>query len=435
MHARHSHVRPHRRAFLKSTGALLALPALESLGQSTGGPAKPRFAFLYVPFGVALKEWFPVDVGRDYTMTPTLEPLAGLRPEFSVVSGLTHPGVTGDHDSLDSFLTGYPFGIPSQSIDQVIAAQIGSRSYRKSLAMSSSGGCGKRGVSKTLSFNAAGVPIPADSSPRAIFDKLFPPSAEAPRAALAERLAMEQSVLDMVSDDTRALKGRIGDADRRTLDEYLDSIRDVERGLQNQERLLNTALDPQEERELQLQANPSDNPEQRRTYVRTMYDLIYLGFRANMTSVATYCLGDEGSGAFSSWPEFNQPALRDGSWHGFAHEATDRGNPVPQAKVDKWMVEQLAYLLQRLKDAKEGERSLLDSCMVLYGSGQSITHRHINLPLVLAGGSAFGLRHGQHVRYGDKEKMFASLFLTMIRQAGLELPSFAGATETLPELV
>ena len=435
MHLNHPDRQIHRRAFLKSTGALLALPALESFAQSSSAPAQPRFAFFYVPYGVALRQWFPTDVGREYTLTPTLEPLARLRPDFSVVSGLQHPKMSGDHNTVDSFLTGSPSSSPRQSIDQIIADQIGDRSYLKSLVMSTAGGVGSPGRSMTLSYNAAGVPIPADTSPRAIFDKLFPPSAQAPRAALAERLVQQQSVLDMVGDDTRSLAARIGSADRRILDEYLASIRDVERSMQNQERLLNSALDPQEERELQLEANPSDNPERRRTYLRTMYDLIYLGFRANMTNVATYVIADEDARTLNAWPEYGKPGQIGGqTWHGFAHESERGNSSEPQASVDKLMVEQLAYLLQRLKDAREGERSLLDSCMILYGSGQSITHQHVNLPLLLAGGSAFGLRHGQHVRYPEGSKPFASLFLTMVRQAGLRAESFAGINGVLSEL-
>ena len=428
-----------RRLFLKSTGALLALPALETFAQASGAPAQARFAFFYVPYGVALAQWIPADAGRNYTLSPTLKPLANLKSDFSVCSGMHYlnSGIAGNHDTLDSFLTGSPFTQPRQSIDQMIADQIGDRTYLKSLVMSTAGGVGTPSRSSTLSYNLAGAPIPADTSPRAIFDKLFPPSAEAPRAALAERLVRQKSVQDMVRDDTHSLMKRIGSVDRKMLDEYLSCVRDVERSIQNQERLLNSALDPEEERELQLHASPSNNPEQRRIYVRTMFDLIFLGFRANMTNVATYAISDEtADDALNSWPEYGKPGQTGGqTWHGFAHES-ERGNSTePQASVDKWMIEQLGYLLQRLKDTREGERSLLDCCMVLYGSGNGITHIHRNLPLLLAGGSAFGLRHGQHVRYQEGSKSMASLLLTMVRQAVLRAESFAGASEPLAELI
>lgn len=456
-----------RRTLLKSASAVLALPSLEIMAREAGkgGTAAvppPRFAFFYVPFGVNTTTWFPVATGTEHDFSPALEPLRPFKSDLTILGGLHHhrPGITG-HLTMDSHLTGTSpsGGFNTQSFDQLLADKIGRTSYLKSLVLSSTGGTGSPGESKTLSFNQAGAPVPADDSPRAVFNKLFPPADQADRDALRQRLLRRASILDALRDETRAFMRPLGQADRDKMDEYLTSIREVEHAIQIREEHIRRGPAAGDTAALALEASPSNNMEQRRAYIRCMFDLIHLSFVADTTRVATYALAGEKHGGLSDWRNlFDAGGPWD--WHAIVHRHADPELSVArQTQIDRWLVEQFAYLVGRLKSTREGDGTLLDRCMLLYGSGNSRTHLHRNLPLVLAGGSAFHLRHGQFLTYVVRNRLeaavvaaeeakrskytlleegaapFANLFVTMARQAGIDIPAFADSTGVLDELV
>lgn len=451
-----------RRTMLKSATAVLALPSLEIMAsEADRSPATPppRFAFFYVPHGVNTETWFPRETGAAHDFSPTLEPLRTFRSDLTILGGLHHHRAnTGDHDVMDCHLTGTNprhKNRNSQSFDQLLAERIGSQSYLKSLVLSTAGGIGSPTRTYTMSYNSAGAPIGADKTPRSVFNKLFPPGDQAGRDALRERLLQRTSILDAISEETRSFMRPLGRSDRDKMNEYLTSIRDVERAIQIREQQLGKAA-VGGAADLALHATPANDIEERKAYIRCMFDLIYLGFVADMTRVATYAISDETNHTLSSWTSL---CGSNTDWHGTAHR---RGDPQKdgekQTQIDRWLVEQFAYLVGRLKATKEGDRPLLDRCMLLYGSGNSRTHLHRNLPLLLAGGNAFNLRHGQYFTYVVRNRLesatqseesrpgaykiqeegsapFANLFVTMARQAGIDLPAFADSTGPIAELV
>ncbi|QDU26542.1 hypothetical protein ETAA8_16220 [Anatilimnocola aggregata] len=455
-----------RRTLLKSASAVLALPSLEVMASdaSKGDAAvpPPRFAFFYVPFGVNTTTWFPVATGAEHDFSPALEPLRQFKSDLTILGGLHHhrPGITG-HLTMDSHLTGTnpTRGFNTQSFDQLLADRIGKKSYLKSMVLSTAGGTGSPGESKTLSFNKAGAPLAADKSPRAVFNKLFPPADQADRDALRKRLLRRTSILDALRDETRAFMRPLGQPDRDKMNEYLTSVREVEHTIQIREEQLRRGPPAGDAAALALQASPSNNMEERRAYIRCMFDLIYLGFVADTTRVASYALTDEKQGGFTDWSDL---CGRGGptDWHQIVHRhAEPEMSATRQTQIDRWLVEQFAYLVGRLKSTSEGEGTLLDRCMLLYGSGNSRTHLHRNLPLVLAGGNAFHLKHGQYLTYVVKNRLeaavvvseevkkssyalleegsapFANLFVTMARQAGIDIPGFADSTGVITDLL
>jgi len=451
-----------RRTMLKSASAVLALPTLEIMASAAdnaaAAPPPARFAFFYVPFGVNTKTWFPVKTGDEHDFSPALEPLRPFKSDLTILGGLHHHRAgTGDHDVMDVHLTGTNYrhtGRNTQSFDQLLAERIGQRSYLKSLVLSTAGGIGGPGRTATMSFNRSGAAIGADKNPRTVFNKLFPPSEQAGRDALRDRLLQRTSILDALREETQSFMRPLGRSDRDKMTEYLTSIRDVERAIQIREQQLRQGTPAASAAELALHANSLGNMEQRQTYIRCMFDLIYLGFVADTTRVATYAISDEANGAFGNWSEL---CGTNTDWHGTAHR---RGDPeqdgAKQTKIDRWLVEQFTYLVGRLKSTREGEKTLLDRCMLLYGSGNSRTHLHRNLPLVFAGGNAFNFRHGQFLTYVVRNRLegeqgtesrggayrtleegsapFANLFVTMARQTGIDLPAFADSTGPLAEL-
>ncbi|MGL4550616.1 MAG: DUF1552 domain-containing protein, partial [Gemmataceae bacterium] len=236
-----------RRAMLRASGAAITLPLLDAMlprgaaAPSTfqpwerADPAQPRMLCCYVPNGVNIAQWVPEDDGPGYTLSPTLEPLKGHRADFTVLSGLGHPASQGGHSGADTWLTGANLKSKpgtdytnSVSIDQVVAQVHGKKTRFASLQLSDSSGTGGAGHSHTLSFDVNGTPLPAENSPRRLFERLFVPESARDRAALLKRYAERRSILDDVAGEAKALDRRLGSADRRKVDEYLSSVRATE---------------------------------------------------------------------------------------------------------------------------------------------------------------------------------------------------------------
>lgn len=432
-----------RRTCLKGAGVSLALPLLNGMAHSAEATDLPRrFCGVYFPFGVALPNdnspmrewgWFPKGEGREYELTNPLQPLADLRDDMTVLGGLSHPNGRrmGGHDTGDIFLTGASFkGTQYQnsiSLDQFVAKQIGRQTRFPSLVMSSDGGVGEPTRSTTLSFTQKGRPIPALASPRQIFDRLFgeDDSAESER----RKLENSASMLDLVLEHSRSLKQRLGQQDRVKLDDYLASVRQVEQQVKRSQRWLDIPKPEVDPSSLALDSDPKAPKE----YLRTMYDLIFLAFQTDSTRVATYMLGQV-AGATTIANAFPACIGLQGNWHGLAHGAGKEKGAESLGRFDQFLAEHLAHFLQRLKATPEGDGTMLDRTIVLYGSSNSRTHQNRNYPLVLAGGGQLGLSHGQYLRFGEQTPL-ANLFVTMLDRMNVRVESFADSSGEMSELL
>jgi hypothetical protein len=397
----------HRRHFLRGLGTTMALPFLDAMmplrvRAAAAAASKPRRSvFVYIPNGVNGMTWQCKNSGRDYELSPSLKPLAKHRDDFTVFSGLHHPNGLGQaHVCADTWLTGAKIDAQSGrkyensvSCDQLMAEVVGQQTRFSSLELSISAGTGHPFGASTLAFSRDGVPLPAEDNPKTIFNRLFGEE-QGGVAAQRARLAKRRSVLDAVFDDAKSLRRDLGSDDRSKLDEYLHAVRDVERRAERLDAWLDV---PKPEVDPKLAAPfQRDVPKaQAGEYWRTMFDIIVLALRTDMTRVVTYMNGSEGNGL--AIPEIGITQAR----HNLSHHNGDELILDRLAKSDEFIMQQFAHFLDELRGIKDGEESLLDRTMVLFGSGMSYGHSHCNsnLPILLAGGKGLGLKHGQHIDY------------------------------------
>jgi len=396
-----------RRHFLRGLGAVMALPLLDAMiplraRAAATAAAKPRRSvFVYIPNGVNGMTWQCTKAGRDYELSPALQPLAKHREDFTVFSGLHHPNGLGQaHVCADTWLTAAKIDAQSGrkyqntvSVDQVMAEVVGQQTRIPSLELSISSGTGRPFGTNTLAFSRDGVPLPAEDNPKNIFSRLFGEETGG-IAAQRARLLKRRSVLDAVHDDAKSLRLELGKDDRTKLDEYLHSVRDVEQRAERLDAWLDVpkpALDKKVAAPFQRDVPKAQAGE----YWRTMFDIIVLALRTDMTRVVTYMNGSEGNGL--AIPEIGITQAR----HNLSHH---NGDPVVLERLatsDAFIMQQFAHFLDELTAVKDGDESLLDRTMVLCGSGMSYGHSHANsnLPILLAGGRGLGLKHGQHLDY------------------------------------
>ncbi|MBC9868093.1 MAG: DUF1552 domain-containing protein [Opitutae bacterium] len=431
-----------RRKFLKFGLAGLTLPPLASL---LGGPNVARAATtgkttrlvtIFFPNGVSLPpkghssfndwHWFPHNPGSDYVMTKTLQPLAKLRKDLSILSGFSHSHLRTNitHSCSAQFLTGddqskgYKNSI---SYDQVFAGEIDGATRFSSLALSTAGGTGSLGRPATISVNRDGALIPALSEPKQIFDRLFVVD---PRGAEAREreIARDRSILDRVSSRLSRLNGTLGAEDRDRLEAYLTATRTLERQLGRANDWLNVPKPEVDPGLFDFDAEPTR--ELGTNYVRTMFDLIHMALLTDSTRVVTYQTAVEGgSDRGNKLPYAAGLSLHH---HQLSHSAArDEGGWERWAKFDQYMVERLSEFLTKMAETPDplAEGSLLDNTIVLYGSGTSKTHVGRNYPLVLAGGRNLGLKHGSFHKF-EEERPFNDLLLTLLQRVGVEAESF-----------
>lgn len=433
------------------TGVSLGLPWLECMTNANAAPVpleQPprRICALYFGFGVALPpehhehahwRWFPTGDGREFQFTETLKPLEAQREKLTVLGGLSHPNGRrmGAHDTADTFLTGAYLNnknlVNTISVDQVAAGAIGDRTRFSSLVLSTDGGVGEPTRSSTLSYNDKGRPLPALHQPQQIFDRFFG-AGDADLIATRRRLKSASRMLDRVLDDSHSLRNRLGNQDREKLDEYLAAVRQIEEGVDRSQRWLEIPRPELRDEERKLLDLDSDD-EAPLQFIRTMYDLIYLAFRTDSTRVATYQITNmaDCSSKAAKFPQLQ--GFKD-SLHTLAHDWDKPGGSERLGQWDRFMAEQFAYFLNRLDSAAEQQGTLLDHSLVLYGSSNSVTHDNNNYPLILAGGSEMGLKHGRFLKFSDQVPM-ANLFVTMLNRAGIDCPVFADSTGELTELL
>lgn len=445
-----------RRVFLRGTGVALALPLLDVMAttaRAVGATRPARLAFIYVPNGVNMKAWTPKGDGTDYELSPSLGPLAKLRSEVTVFTGLHHPNSFGaGHTVGDTWLTGAKLnGTPgrdyanSLSADQMAAEFFGAATRFPSLELSISGGTGKPGNLATLAISRAGTPLPAESSPRVAFDRLF---GQSPNGAAAEhrRVRRHQSLLDAVGKDAKQLSTQLGSADRSKLDEYLASVRETEIRVKRAEEWLEVPKPKVDGAEFQKRI-PADAL---KDYFRVIYDLMVLAFQTDSTRAITYQAGQETTGL--TFAEIGVHQLQ----HSLSHHQNDPANLAALAKIDAFQVEQFAYFIEKLKSIPEGDGKLLDRTLVLYGSGMSNGNAHavVNLPTLLAGGRGLEVKQGQHINFnknasekaipgeaGQKHSevvnpnaRLSNLLLTMLHKAGVRADSFSDSVAEVAEL-
>jgi len=451
-----------RRTLLRGMGAAVALPWLESMGPLQNwarGAATPiskaapnRMAFIYVPNGKNMVDWTPKAEGAGFELPHILQPLKNVRNQLTVFTGLAqdkaraHGDGGGDHArAMASFLTGTQArktdGTDIRSgvsVDQVAASRIGDQTRLASLEIgcepgSMAGNCdsGYSCVySSTMSWRSATTPVPKEINPKLVFERLFGSGGVADRA---KREARRKSILDFVRADTGELQHKLGAADKRKMDEYFSSIRDIELRIQRAEKLPEPKLpDPSVANRFKLptadtKANgaPADYAE----HIRLMADLLVLAFQADVTRVSTFVIANEGSNR--PYPFIN---VRDGH-HDCSHHGGDAVKKQKIRDINTFHTTQLAYLLEKLQGIREGDGTLLDHCMIAYGSGNSDgnAHNHDNLPLLVAGGGCGTLKPGRHIRL-PKETPLNNLWLSLLDRMQVNVETVGDATGRLAVL-
>jgi len=439
-----------RRAFLRGAGAALALPWLEGMVPAFAAAAtKPanRLAFIYSPNGMIMDKWTPAREGGAFDLPPILEPLAPFRDRFLVLSGLNQnaadpapgEGESAPHERAGAtFLTGvHPKreGYVATSVDQIAAKELGKQTQLASLELGLHdtdvvGQCEKQwscAYLNTLSWRAATTPLPIQNDPRAVFERLFGEGNSADSAARLRRIREERSLLDSVIQAAERLRTRLGPGDRNRLTEYLDGIRDVERRIQMAEA--QNEAQNKESSEMPLLDRPVGVPAAFNDYAKLMFDLLVLAFRSDLTRVSTFMLGREQSNR--TYREIGVPDAH----HGLSHHGMD---PIKMAKVvqiDIFHSQLFAYFLEKMRSAPDGEGSLLDHSMIVYGSALSDGNEHLNqdLPILLAGGGAGQFKGGRHVRY-PKDTPLTNLYLALLDKLGVPLEKFGDSTGELQPL-
>ena len=435
---------------LRGIGTTLALPWLEAMGPMTNwangatptSKAAPnRMAFLYVPNGKNMADWTPKTEGELSELPSILEPLAAHKRDFSILTGLTadkaraHGDGGGDHArALSAFLTGAQprktdgtdirAGI---SVDQVAAARVGEQTRLASLEIGTEAGAmagncdsGYSCVySSTMSWRSATQPLPKEVNPKLVFERLFGAGAQKDRA---QRDAQRKSVLDLVKADFNELNGKLGVQDQRKLDEYFSAIRDIETRIERAGRFA-------EVKAPSSFAAPAGVPASFQEHIRLMCDLMVLAFQTDTTRVCTFVLANEGSN--KPYPFIN---VAEGH-HDLSHHGNDAAKKTKIRDINRFHTTQLAYLLGKLKSVKEGDGTLLDHCMIAYGSGNSDgnAHNHDDLPLLLAGRGCGTFKPGRHVVY-PKETPLNNLWLAMLNRMDIRLQQLGDSTGELARL-
>ncbi|MEQ8787213.1 MAG: DUF1552 domain-containing protein [Pirellulaceae bacterium] len=411
-----------RRTLLRGAGALVALPYLEAMLPSTALSAAspeivPRMGMFYFGTGMNMRQFEPDDDGPDFTMSRILKPLEPLRGDFTVLSGtwLEHGG---GHDGAYPFSTSIVKGAKqSLSPDQIAARQIGGATRYPSLVLSVDRGTnyGSQALA-TISWNEQGVPIPAENDPKVLFDRLFRPDTKEEAARRDDDFRRRQSVLDIVRDDARRMERKLGKADREQLDQYFNSVHELEQQLA---RRIDWADRPKPTPDAKGRGDYSESitPEgsgdfSYDNYAKLMYDLIALAFQTDSTRVVSYVVRKELSGGV--YPEFGVSK----GYHSLTHHGNDPKNLEELAKVDTIYMGHWAYFLNRLKSIREGEHSLLDAVMLGFSSGMGIGHSKDRLPTVLSGGKALGIAHQGHLRLPERTPISA-MWHTMIDRMGV----------------
>jgi hypothetical protein len=432
-----------RRTVLRGLGAAVALPVLDSMTPAFAAASEPprRLGFVYVPNGVVLADWTPKGEGTDFELSRILRPLEPVKDDLVVLSGLAHKNGEalgdgpGDHARAGgSYLTGaHPHKTAGADIkngvsaDQIAAAQLGGQTRLASLELGCEesrtvGNCDSGyscAYTNSISWRSPTTPMPPETNPRMAFERLFGAD-DTPRdpAARARRARDRRSILDLVSARTTSLALELGPSDRRKLDEYLNGVREIERQIERAE---------QDGREIvPTIEKPEGIPAVFADYVTLMLDLQCAAFQADLTRVSTFMMGREGS--LQSYPEIGVPD----SHHPLTHHGGKADLVEKVAKINAFHLELFARFAAKLKATPDGDGSLLDHCMIVYGSGISDgdRHTHDDLPVIMVGRGAGRLKTGRHVVY-PKSTPMTNLYLALFDRLNLPTDPVGDSTGTL----
>ncbi len=433
-----------RRTFLRGVGASLALPLLDAMVPSMTAMASTaanpvrRLGFVYMPMGSDITRWTPPGEGRLVELSPTLLSLAPVVDQLTVITNLelknAYPGTHATSNA--AFLsaakakwtesTDYYLGT---TVDQIAARQIGQETQLPSLELAMDllqmvGQCDNGYAcvyQNNLSWSSPTTPLPAEAHPRIVFERLFGEGGSAAdrRAALRRRA----SLLDWVREDISRLQRKLGPGDRTKVSQYLDTVREVERRIQKAEAETEDNRLPDLDRPVGVPAAYAD-------HARLMFDLQVLALQGDVTRVITFQLARE-----TSTRTYNEIGVSD-PHHPLTHHGNDPDKIARMAKINAFHVSLFAYFLEKLKSTPEGDGSLLDHSLYLYGSGMGNpnVHDHVNLPILVAGGGAGKHKGGRHIKY-EEPKPLANLHLTLLERVGVRLDSFADSQGKVEELL
>ncbi|HTX33975.1 MAG TPA: DUF1552 domain-containing protein [Bryobacteraceae bacterium] len=430
-----------RRTFLRGMGTALALPFLDAMVPALGRAGsleKPpvRLGFVYVPNGIIMEHWTPSAVGTDFEFAPTMKALEPFRDRLTVFSGLAqHEGDAlgdgaGDHARAGAtWLTGtHPKKTEGADIHAGVSAdQVAARTFGKSTQLSSleigleqptlAGGCDSGyscAYTNTISWRSPTTPLPMEVNPRNVFERLFGDGDSTSPAARMASLKQQNSILDYISGDIDRLETNLGAGDRGKLSEYLDAIRDIERRIQKAEEQNATMKIP-------LMDRPTGVPEDFGEHARLMMDMMTVAYQTDMTRVVSFMIAREGSTR-----SYRSIGISDGH-HPLTHHMHDPVKIAKVTKINTLHVETLAYLLNKLANTPDGDGSLLDHSLILYGSSLSDgnAHTHHDLPLVMAGTARGQVKGGRHLQY-PKETPMNNLLLSMLDKASVPVPQKLG---------
>jgi hypothetical protein len=436
-----------RRTFLRGLGVTVALPFLDAMVPALSAQAaKPavRLGFVYIPNGTIQPMWVPPTTGRNFELSPILSPLAPVRDHITVLSGLAHRQAdnfgdgNGDHargtavwltgvHAWDRNRGGFEGVKLATSADQIAARVIGKDTRLTSLEMTLESptqiGCDSEDCffSNTISWRSPTTPLPMEPHPRMVFERLFG-QASTPEQRLA-RMRKTSSILDSVLDEVAALQKTLGAGDRSKLDEYLEAVNEVEQRIRRSE-------DAGVAAGVAMPTRPDDIPEAFEDYVNLMFDLQVLAYQGDITRVTTLLMGRE-----TSPRTFEQIGVPE-QHHSCSHHIDNPELMARKAKIDQYHVALFGQFLQKLKATQDGDGSLLDHSMILYGGGlgNGNLHDHVNLPVLVAGHGAGTLKGGVHVNYPDNTPM-ANLLLSILDKAGVPTPEKIGdSTQHLSDI-
>jgi len=430
-----------RRTFLRGAGTALALPLLDAMlpafASAADGTATTarRLAFFAVPNGIIMDQWTPAGVGNGFPLTPVLEPLASFRDRMVVIGGLANNEarklefeIAGDHPrACSAYLTATHPKMTSGadihcgvSVDQIAAKELGKQTQLPSLEIGLEtpmiGACESAYSCvyyNTISWRGPETPLPMENRPRALFERLVGDSTDP--AERSARIQENRSILDFVSQDLKRLLQSVGQSDRLKLDQYAEAIRSVEQQIEVAEQ--------QAPKELPDMEKPIGIPEKFSDYARLMLDLQVLAFQGDMTRVATFMVGHEMGGR--AYPELGFGDQH----HSLTHHQGDKEKIAKVIQINIFHAKLYQYFLEKMRAVPEGDRSLLDHSLLVYGSPLSDGNMHLyrDLPVVLIAGAATGIAGNRHVRYSDDTPM-ANLYLTLLDRVGVSIERFGDST-------
>ena len=438
-----------RRTFLRGAGACVALPlldamvpALTAMARTAASPVR-RFGAVYVPNGMAMEYWTPATEGTAFELTPILRPLAAFQDSLLVMTGLKGP-LGGVHaGGSTGFLTGVSgtegdvsSGVSSISIDQIIAKEFGQQTQFSSLELGldgyRAGSCDAQfscSLTNTISWRGASTPLVMEPNPRRVFERLFGDGGTTDSRTRLARLRRDRSILDSVHDSIGDLKRVVGESDGVKIGEYLAALRDVERRIQKAEEQINI--------ELPEVKQPAGIPGTFDEHAKLMFDLQVLAYQSDLTRVGTYMFGRELTGR--TYPEIGVPDAH----HPLSHHMYDPHKIETLSKINVYHATLFAQYLEKLRATPDGDGSLLDHTLILYGGGisDSNAHSHDNLPLLLVAGRATGVKGGRHLRYSGLTHLArennedappsANLLVSIMEKLGMPLDKIGTSTGSL----